>query len=319
VAAKPARSGRIRMSTTPPVPRLSRARSFTLVWIVPVIAIALGGWMVARDLKNRGPEITIEFADGSGVAADKTTLEHKGVSVGRVTDVQLKSDLTGVIVWVRLEKSAAELNRAGALFWIVHPEIGLSGIRGLDTLLTGARLNVRPGTGEPVEHFVGLEKAPPPALPAEGKMFLLHSDRLGSLTTGAGVFYREMKVGVVETSRMSDDATGVVIRIHVDAPYTELIRTNTRFWNAGGFSFKIGLLGAELKNTSLESLISGGVAFATPPPENGTLAPAATEGAIFQVSAEPEKEWLKWSPKIPVRAPEVVTEPKESRAREAVN
>jgi paraquat-inducible protein B len=296
-------------STTAPVPKVSRARTFPLVWVVPLIAIALGGWMVARELKNRGPEITIDFADGSGVAADKTLLEHKGVAVGMVTAVELKPGLDGVTVRVRLDKTAAALARGGAQFWIVHPEIGLSGVRGLDTLLTGARLNVRPGKGPPASHFVGLEKTPPPEISEEGKTFTLQSDRLGSLTTGAGVFYREMKVGAVETSRLGDDATGVLIRIHVEAPYANLVRTNTRFWNAGGFSFKVGLLGAELKNTSLESLVSGGVAFATPNGEGGALAPAAPEGTVFQLVPEADKDWLKWAPKIPLKAPEVVSEP----------
>jgi paraquat-inducible protein B len=297
------------MSTSSaPVPKVSRAPRFPLVWVVPLIALALGGWMVARELKNRGPEITIEFADGSGVAADKTLLEHKGVSIGRVTAVELNPGLDGVIVRVRLDRTAAAIASEGALFWIVHPEIGLSGIRGLDTLLTGPRLNVRPGNGPPTDHFVGLEKTPPPVLSQEGKTFILHSEQLGSLTTGAGVFYRQMKVGAVETSRLADDATGVLIRIRVDAPYANLIRKNTRFWNAGGFSFKVGLLGAELKNTSLESMLSGGVAFATPSGENGTVAPLAAEGTVFQVAADPDKEWAKWAPKIPLLAPEVVSQ-----------
>jgi paraquat-inducible protein B len=296
-------------STTAPVPKVSRARALPLVWVVPLIAIAVGGWMVVRELKNRGPEIAIEFAHGSGVAADKTLLEHKGVAVGMVTAVELKPGLDGVTVRVRLDKTAAALARGGAQFWIVHPEIGLSGVRGLDTLLTGARLNVRPGKGPPAHRFVGLEKTPPPEISAEGKTFTLQSDRLGSLTTGAGVFYREVKVGAVETSRLGEDATGVLIRIHIEAPYVDLVRTNTRFWNAGGFSFKVGLLGAELKNTSLESLVSGGVAFATPNGEGGALAPPAPEGTVFQVAAEADKDWLKWNPKIMLKAPEVVSEP----------
>jgi paraquat-inducible protein B len=119
-----------------------------------------------------------------------------------------------------------------------------------------------------------------------------------------------MKVGVVDTSRLSDDAASVLIRIHIEGPYAALVRTNTRFWNAGGFNFKIGLLGAEFKNTSLESLFSGGIAFATPggEKENDVLAPPAPEGAVFQLSPEAEKEWLKWAPKIPLKAPEVVSQ-----------
>jgi paraquat-inducible protein B len=137
---------------------------------------------------------------------------------------------------------------------------------------------------------------------------------LGSLTTGAAVFYREMKVGAVETSRISNDATGILIRIHIDEPYADLVRTNTRFWNSGGFSFKIGLLGAELKNTSLESLVAGGIAFATPEGGKEGLAAPAAEGTVFSIAAEPEKEWLKWSPKIPLKAPEVVSESQKPAA-----
>jgi paraquat-inducible protein B len=286
----------------PPPPRVSRALRLPLVWIVPLVAIAVGGWMAFRELHNRGPEITIEFADGSGVEADKTVLEYKGVTVGRVTAVELKPDHSGVTVRLRLDRDAASLAGAETKFWIVHPEIGLSGIRGLDTLLTGAKLNLRPGRGPVVNHFVGLEKTPPPETSGPGRTFVLQCDRLGSLTSGAPVFYRELKVGEVETSRLAEDATAVLVRIHVDAPYVDLVRTNTRFWNAGGFSFKVGLLGAEMKNTSLESLVTGGVAFATPETE----APAAPEGGVFQLTSEPDKDWLKWAPKIPVKSPETV-------------
>jgi paraquat-inducible protein B len=295
------------MSSTP-APKITRAPRIPLVWVVPLIALALGGWMLVREFENRGPEITIDFEDGSGVDADKTKLVHKGVAIGRVTAVQLKPNLNGVTVHVRLDKTAAGIAKKGSLFWIVHPEIGLTGVRGLDTLLTGPRLNVRPGEGPPASHFEGLERTPPPVFSKEGKTFLLQSDQLGSLTTGAGIFYRQLKVGMVETSRLADDATSVLIRIHVDAPYDTLIRTNTRFWNAGGFSFKVGLLGAELKNTSLESMLSGGVAFATPGGKDDALAPPAPEGSVFQVAADPDKDWLAWSPKIPLLAPEVVSE-----------
>lgn len=294
--------------STPEKPRITRTPTLPLVWIVPLIALAVGGWMVFRELRNRGPEITIDFADGSGVEADKTALVHKGVSVGVVKAVELKPDLTGVTVRLRLDRTAAALARSGAQFWIVHPEIGLSGVRGLDTLLTGARINVRLGKGGAAQHFVGLDRPPAPETPPDGKIFVLQSDRLGSLSPGAPVFYREVRVGAVETSRLADDATGVVVRIHIEAPYVDLVRTNTRFWNAGGFSFKVGLLGAELKNTSLESLVTGGVAFATP--DGTAFAAAATDGAVFKLSMEPDKDWLKWEPKIALKTATESAEPR---------
>ena len=286
---------------SPPPPKISRASTFSLIWVVPLIAIAIGGWMGFRELSDRGPRITIDFADGSGVEAGRTVLEYKGVAAGTVEAVELKPGLGGVGIRLRLTRRAASLARAGARFWIVHPEIGFSGVRGLDTLVTGVRLNVLPGDGPPAESFTGLDQAPAPHVTDQGRTFILRSDRLGSLTTGAPVFYREFKVGSVETSFLSTDSTAVLIRIRVDAPYVNLVHIDSKFWNTGGFSFKVSLFGgAVLKDTSLESLVTGGVAFATP--DTAALAPAAPDNAQFTLAAEPDQQWLKWSPKIQVKA-----------------
>jgi paraquat-inducible protein B len=292
--------------STPPPPRVSRLPALPLVWIVPIVALAVGGWMVFREFQNRGPEITIEFAEGKGVEPRKTTLDYLGVSVGTVTRVELKDDLAGVKVTVRLDKNATGLAREGAQFWIVHPEIGLTGVRGIETLLTGARITGRPGKGPLVTEFKGLERSPPLENVEEGRAFVLQAERLGSMSPGAPVFYREVKVGFVETSKLDDDAATVLIRIRVKTPFVDLVRTNTRFWNAGGVSFKMSLLGAELKSTSLESLFSGGIAFATP--DISPLAPAAPDGTLFTLHQEMDKEWLKWQPRIRINAPDEAPE-----------
>ncbi len=291
------------MSEPPPPPTISRAPALPLVWLVPLVALAVGGWMVFREFQHRGPEITIEFSQGNGVEPRKTTLLYQGVNVGVVTAVNLKEDLSGVRVTLRLDRQAAGLARTGSQFWVVRPEIGLSGIRGLETLFTGARITVRPGKGEPATSFVGLDKPPPVENIGEGRAYTLQAERLGSMSPGAPVFYREVKVGIVETSRLADDAASVLIRIRVQEPYIDLVRKNTRFWNAGGVSFRMSLLGAELKSTSLESLFTGGVAFATPDGDR-ELAPVADEGALFPLEPEMNKDWLKWRPQIPIRPPD---------------
>ena len=286
---------------TAPAPKLSRGPTLPLVWIVPILALLIGAWMVFRQLQHRGPEITIEFVDGSGLEPGKTRLEHKGVSVGLVTAVDLQPDLGGVLVRLRLDRNATALAREGSQFWIVHPEIGLSGVRGLETLLTGPRINVRPGRGDATAlHFKGLERSPPPENTGEGRAFMLWAEKLGSLKPGAPVFYREMKVGVVETTRLANDAAAVLVRIRIETPYVDLVRANTVFWNAGGASFKISLLGAEVRSTSLESLFIGGIAFATP----DALSPVATDGTQFKLHNEAEKDWFKWQPRIPITPPD---------------
>jgi paraquat-inducible protein B len=299
--------------TSVPSPKVSRRLTFPLIWIVPVIAAAIGGWMIFGELRQRGPEITIEFADGAGVAANKTPLVYRGVSVGTVTAVESKTDLSGVIVRVRLQRTGAALATAGTRFWIVRAEIGFSGVSGLETLLTGVRINVQPGNGPPATTFKGSDGAPVPERPELGRAFNLESDRLGALTPGAPVYYREVKVGAVETSRLADDSSSVSIRVRIFTPYVNLVRTNTKFWNAGGVSLKVGLLGAEIKSTSIESLLAGGVAFATP--DTGQIAPVAADGSQFALNGEVDKEWLKWRPKIPINPQESTP---ESSAREGV-
>ncbi len=286
-----------------PAPKVSRAREFPLIWIVPAVALAIGAWIGIAALRDRGPVITIDFDDGSGVEAGRTELVYRGVSAGTVESVELKPGLGGVTVRLRLRKAAAPLARTGSRFWIVHPEIGFSGIRGLETLVTGIRLSVIPGEGPRADHFTGLSEPPPPQPADPGRTFLLRASQLGSLTTGAPVFYREFKVGEVEASRLADDARAVLVRVHVPAQYAPLVRTSTRFWNAGGLSMKISLFhGAELKNTSLESLLTGGVAFATP--DQQPLAPAAADGAQFELADQADKDWLAWAPAIPIESGE---------------
>jgi len=288
--------------TAKPAPKVIHPTAFPIIWLLPILALAVCVWLGIREIAGRGPVVTVEFADGTGVEAGKTTLEYNGVAAGAVKDVELRPDLKGVILTIALKKIAKPLANAGTEYWIVHPEIGASGVHGLDTLVSGVRLTARPGTGPQTKTFRGLDQTPAPAISDQGRTFLLKADQLGSLSTGSPVMYRQLKVGQVEASRLSDDSTLVMVRIHIAPPYVDLVRTTTKFWNAGGFSFKLSLLGAEVKDSSLESLISGGVAFATPDKE--PLGPPAQPNAQFDLAPEAEKDWLKWSPKIPIQAQE---------------
>lgn len=286
--------------TTPPTPHVIRhRRSLPLIWVVPLVAFLVGGWLIARNSRAHGPEITVRFQNGAGIEAGKTILEYKGVAVGSVQSVQLDDKLDTVLVRIQLAKDAADLARSDSEFWLVRPEIGFGGIKGLDTLLTGARLKVRPGTGgQPATEFTALRRAPLLESSSErGRSFVLRADKLGALTPGAPVFFREMKVGFVETHRLTADADGVLVRIRIRRPYDQLVHADSKFWNAGGIAVKVNLFGAQIRSNSLESLVSGGVAFATPETAGAT---PADDGVEFPLADEADKEWLKWKPKIPI-------------------
>ncbi len=287
-----------------PSPKLARFPRVPLIWIVPILALIIAAWMLVRQWRNHGEEITIEFADGSGLEPGQTKVEYKGVLVGQVNDVTLADDLRRVKVQVQLARDAVGLAREGSQFWIVQPEIGFGGITGLETLLKGSRLGVRPGQGAPATHFQGLESAPAQDRKGEGRAFILQAERLGGLQVNAPVYYRDVKVGEIEAARLAVDATGVLIRIRVEHPYVDLVRTNTRFWNVGGSPLQISLFGGGGPRKSLQTVITGAIEFATPE----EAAPLAAEGALFELNKESEKDWLKWRPRIPINAPDTLFE-----------
>jgi paraquat-inducible protein B len=279
-------------------PKLSRSPRVPLIWVVPLVAAAVAAWMVYREWRTHGSEITIEFSDGAGLEPGQTKLEYKGVEVGVVKQVRLAPDLHNVVVHLQLKREAGAIARENTVFWIVQPEIGFSGISGLETLLSGVHLGVRPGSGAPTRQFRGLDSPPAPEETEEGRAYLLETDRLGGLQVRAPVFYRDIKVGEVEAARLADDSTGVVIRIRVQRAYLDLIRVNTKFWNAGGAPLQVSLFGGGTKKKSLQSVITGAIEFATPTEP----AEIAGDGARFPLFKEPDNDWLKWSPSIPIKA-----------------
>ncbi|HVU18116.1 MAG TPA: MlaD family protein [Candidatus Didemnitutus sp.] len=281
-------------------PKVTRSPRIPLVWVVPIVAAAVAGWLLFREWRTRGEEITVEFADGTGLEPGQTKVQYKGVEIGTLKQVSLSKDLHDVVAHLQLTRRTSMIARQGTQFWIVQPEIGFSGVSGLDTLLSGVHIGVRPGDGPPVKDFRGLDAPPAPENTEEGRAFLLETDRLGGLQVRAPVFYRDLKVGEVEAARLSPDASGVLIRVRIDKVYVPLVRTNTHFWNAGGAPFQISLFGGGTQKKSLQSVITGAIAFATPdtPGEN------AADGARFLLYKDADDDWLKWRPSIPIQAPD---------------
>jgi len=101
-----------------------------------------------------------------------------------------------------------------------------------------------------------------------------------------------------------------VVRVRVYTEYMDLVRTNTEFWDVSGFDFKLGLSGAELHTSTLPSILSGGVAFATP--DTSPLAPPALENTEYTLHAQAQKEWLAWTPRIPIQP--IESTPESTRA-----
>ena len=271
---------------------IKKSRSTWWLWLIPVGAVALCAWFIFRDYVATGPLLTIYFENADGLEEKNTEVRYRGAKIGEVTTIDLTTNNSLVQVKARLAKSAAQLARGGSIFWIVRPEVKLGGVTGLRTIISGEYVTVRPGNGPRTNTFFAATKEPESDEPQALRLKLLSPD-LGSLREQSPVFYRGVQVGEVLAVHLDADARDVVIEARIHREFTALIRKNSVFWNAGGINFSFGLFhGAQISAESPSTLLTGGIAFATPPEP----AEPASDGAAFRLYPKPQDEWKTWMP-----------------------
>jgi len=258
----------------PPQPEVDRPSRWlpSLIWLIPLLAAIIGATQVVTWLLDKGPQITVSFATGEGLEAGKTKVKVKEVDIGQVTRVTLGPDGNRVLATIQMTKEARRYAAADTKFWVVRPQIGTSGVSGLGTLLSGAYIGAAAGTStETSTDFVGLDKAPavPPGL--KGREYLLHGDSLGSLSAGAPVYYRRVRVGQIASAELDDTGKGIDLRVFIEQPYLGLVGTDTRWWHASGVDVRLDANGFKLNTQSLASLVTGGIAFESPSGEKPAL------------------------------------------------
>ena len=257
-----------------------RRWSLQLVWLVPIVAALIGGWLAIKAVLERGPTISISFSTAEGLEAEKTRVKYHSVDIGRVTAVAFSDDRTRVVAKVLLSKQAEPFLVADTRFWVVRPRVSGTQISGLGTLLSGAYIGMDVGTSsESRDEFVGLDVPPIVTVGLPGRQFLLHADDLGSLDIGSPVYYRRVQVGSVVAYEFDQDGAGIQLHVFINAPHDRYIKTDTRFWHASGFDVALDASGIRLNTESVASMLLGGVAFQTP--AESSQEPPAKENASF--------------------------------------
>ena len=279
-----------------PRARVRRRRAWLhVMWIIPLLAAAVAGWLIYERMRTYGPEITIQFRDGQGLQVGRTPIKYRGVQIGEVTGVEIASDRQNVLVKARLQRSAASLATEGAVFWIVRPQVGWGNITGLNTVISGPEIQVLEGRGEERRtYFAGREQAP--VVGAPGLKLVLKAERPKSLRPDSPVYYRGVQVGVVQAIELAPNATAADIHVVIWQRFAALVRTGSAFWNSSGAEVSGGVFrGLEVEIDSLRSLVAGGIEFASP-----EKSPPAKAGTAFFLHKDARPEWLAWNPKIPI-------------------
>jgi paraquat-inducible protein B len=243
-----------------------RRRRIPLVWIIPLLTVLIAAWLVWDTYSKRGPTIVITFETADGLTAGQSQLKYKNVVMGTVKSIAIAPDVSHVLVTVETVREAEPFLNSATKFWVVKPELFAGNITGLETLLSGSYIGMRPSIepGEKRRHFIGEQD--PPVLQAwtKGTTFMLQSKRLGSISLGSPIFFRDLEVGTVLGWDLGDLASSVTIHAFVRAPYDQYVRDDTSFWNASGLSIKLANGGISIQMESLRALLLGGIAFDTP-------------------------------------------------------
>jgi paraquat-inducible protein B len=265
-----------------------RSRRISIIWIVPLVAVLIGGWLAWDTLSKEGPTIKIAFDSGEGLQAGQSQLKYKDIVFGTVKSLELAPDRTHVLVTLGTTRQAEPLLTEGTQFWVVKPRFFAGNVSGLETLLSGSYIGMLPAAkpGKSRRDFVGREDPPVLGAFVPGRTFLLKSKRIGSVSIGSPIFFRDLNVGEVLGWDIADMAEYVTIHAFVRAPYDSYVHDQTRFWNASGVSIKLGGTGIEVQMESFKALLLGGVAFDTPEAE--IHAAAAPENHAFPLFSDRE-------------------------------
>jgi len=244
---------------------VSTGRRISAVWFIPLLALGLGAYMVIHDVLTEGPQIDIAFATASGLVEGKTRIKYRDVEMGVVENVRLNDDFDGVIATAKLDRQALPLLREDTRFWVVTARVSLDTVSGLETLFSGAYIQLAPGTGaEGARAFKALDKPPQTPADAAGLRLRLTSETARSLGAGDAVLHKGYTVGRIDSVRF-DTGDGLVhYELFIDAPYDSLINSAVRFWNVSGISVSAGADGVTVQTGALETLLLGGVAFGVP-------------------------------------------------------
>ncbi len=220
--------------------------------------------------------------------------------MGTVSEVVLSGDLSQISASVTLTPGAAKLAREGTRFWIVRPQLSLTGVSGLDTAVGARYIAVSPGdpNGPVRKTFDGLTTAPPDENSGNGIDIVLRSDARHGVTVGSPIAWRGVDVGQTLSIHLSPDARFVDIHARIQPEYLRLLQRTSQFWVTSGLGVDVGLTGLHLNADSLSSIVRGGISFATPTVSEDPS--PVQSGQMYVLHEKPDPGWLSSATSLPL-------------------
>ncbi|KAF1368440.1 PqiB family protein [Yokenella regensburgei] len=243
-----------------------------------------------------GGQITLHTFD-AGKLAEGMPIRYLGIDIGQIQSLELITARNEVQAKAVLYPEYVDtFARSGTRFSVITPQISAAGVEHLDTILQ-PYVNVEPGKGSLRREFELQEATITDSRYLDGLSIVVEASEAGALGVGTPVLFRGIEVGTVTGLRLGSLSDRVMIEMRISQRYQHLVRNNSVFWLASGYSLDFGLTGGVVKTGTFNQFIRGGIAFATPP--GIPLAPKAQAGKHFLLLEAEPKEWREWGTALP--------------------
>ena len=104
---------------------INKKREFQLVWLLPLCALLVSGWLIYKAVSEKGTVITINFPTAEGLEVDKTKIKYLDVEIGKVTAITIRQDLKTIEVTAQMNKDTDAYLTKNTQFWVVRPHLPL--------------------------------------------------------------------------------------------------------------------------------------------------------------------------------------------------
>lgn len=252
-------------------PKIEENKSVSFIWILPLIILGILGWIGYESYMKKGTKITVIFKSAEGLKEGVTPLEYKGLQLGKVTKISMHEDLKSVRVNILVDKEVAKyVASESSQFWIKKPTVSLTKVSGLNTLISGYKIELSPkfktqdeyNQGKTKDYFQGLDSQPNDEFDDNGYYISLIANDKDNVEVGTPIFYNKFQIGEITAKEFIYEK--VYFTAYIYDKFNYLVNKSSKFVINDALKVKYGASGLNIEVGSLYSALVGGVTVITP-------------------------------------------------------
>src|SRR5574344_1323201 len=243
-----------------------KSNKISPVWILPLIILGILAFIAYDTYSKKGTNIIVYFKSAEGLKENVTTLEYKGLALGKVTKISMHDDLKNVAVNILVNSDVAEyVANEGSKFWIKKPTVSLTKISGLSTLISGYKIELSPNfkieNAKPQWYFTGLDSAPDDEFQENGYYISLLMNDKDNVDVGTPIFYNKYQIGEIVSKEFKNEQ--LYASAYIYDKYNYLVNKSSKFIMNEALKVTYGASGLNIEVSSLYSALVGGITVVT--------------------------------------------------------